>query len=61
MKKASTRISSAKRLKISEATRQAYRKRNRKLDSDTDSPQLPPEYWNNGVIGKYFRPLKRKQ
>jgi uncharacterized protein (DUF4415 family) len=58
MKKASTTANSAKRLKISEKTRAAYRKRNRELDHDPDAPQLSPNYWGNAVIGKYYRPLK---
>ena len=58
MKKASTTTNSVKRLKISEQTRQAYRKRDRALDRDPDAPQLPPNYWANAVIGKYYRPLK---
>ena len=58
MKKASTRTNSGKRLRISKETRLAYGKRNRKLDNEPDAPQLPPEYWSNAVIGKYYRPLK---
>ena len=58
MKKASTTTNSVKRLKISAKTRQAYRKRDRALDRDPDAPQLPPNYWANAVIGKYYRPLK---
>jgi uncharacterized protein (DUF4415 family) len=58
MKKASTTTNSAKRLKISENTRAAYRKRDRGLDNDPDAPQLRPDYWDNAVIGKYYRPLK---
>src|SRR5437899_12845778 len=58
MKKASTTTNSVKRLKISEQTRQAYRKRDRALDRDPDAPQLPLHYWANAVIGKYYRPLK---
>jgi uncharacterized protein (DUF4415 family) len=58
MKKASTKINSVRRLKISQATREAYGKRDRRLDSDPDAPQLPPEYWDKAVIGKYYRPLK---
>jgi uncharacterized protein (DUF4415 family) len=58
MKKASTPTNSAKRLKISKKTREAYAKRDRALDSDPDAPQLPPDYWGNAVIGKYYRPLK---
>jgi uncharacterized protein (DUF4415 family) len=48
----------AKRLKISEETRVAYGKRDRRLDTDPDAPQMPPEYWSNAAIGKYYRPLK---
>lgn len=58
MKKASTRTNSAKRLKISGRTRKAYAKRDRGLDHDPGAPQLPPDYWSNAVIGKYYRPLK---
>lgn len=58
MKKASTTTSSAKQLKISEATRRAYRKRDRALDKDAEAPQLPPSYWAGASIGKYYRPLK---
>ena len=58
MKKASTTTNSAKRLEISEKTRKAYGKRDHALDNDPDAPQLPPDYWANAVIGKYYRPLK---
>lgn len=58
MKKVSTKTSSVKRLTIGKETRAAYAKRDRKLDNDPDAPLLPPEYWNNAVIGKYYRPLK---
>jgi hypothetical protein len=56
MKQVSTKTNSAKRLKISEGTKTAYGNRDRRLDSDPDAPQLPPEYWNNAVIGQYYRP-----
>lgn len=58
MKKASTKTTSVKRLRIGKATMEAYGKRDRRLDSDPDAPQMPPEYWNNAVVGKYYRPLK---
>jgi uncharacterized protein (DUF4415 family) len=58
MKKASTTTNSAKRLKVSKKTREAYGKRDRRLDNDPDAPPLPPDYWANAVIGKYYRPLK---
>src|SRR5260370_41591151 len=60
MKKASTTTNAAKRLKISEKTRKAHAKRDRTLDNDSDAPQLSPDYWNNTVIGKYYRPLKNQ-
>jgi uncharacterized protein (DUF4415 family) len=58
MKRASTKTNSVKRLKISEETRLAYQNRDRRLDRDPDAPQLPPNYWNKAVIGKYYRPVK---
>ena len=58
MKRASTKINSSKRLKISEETRLAYAQRDRRLDGDPDAPQLPPDSWDKAVIGKYYRPLK---
>ena len=58
MKKASTTTSSVKKLKISEATKTAYRMRNRALDKVEEAPQLPPSYWAGASIGKYYRPLK---
>lgn len=58
MRKASTRTSSAKRIRISKETRLAYGKRETRLDGDPAAPQLSPEYWNNATIGKYYRPLK---
>lgn len=58
MKKASTTTSSVKFLKISQKTRQAHVKRDSGLDHDPDAPQLPPNYWANAVIGKYYRPIK---
>ena len=58
MKKASTTTNSARKLKISEATKQAHLKRDRALDKDAEAPQLPPGYWAGASIGKYYRPLK---
>jgi uncharacterized protein (DUF4415 family) len=58
MKKASTATSSAKRLKISAKTKAAYLTRDRRLDNDPHAPQLPPAYWADATIGKYYRPLK---
>jgi uncharacterized protein (DUF4415 family) len=58
MKKVSTTTNSDRQLKISQATKQAYRKRDRAWDNDAEAPQLPPGYWAGASIGKYYRPLK---
>ena len=54
MSKASTRTRS---VKIGSRPRELYEKRDRSLD-DSDVPQLPPAQWAEGVVGKYYRPLK---
>ncbi len=54
MKKASTRTRS---VEISDRTRELYEKRDRTLDR-SEVPQLPPEQWAKGVVGKYYRPMK---
>jgi uncharacterized protein (DUF4415 family) len=44
---------------VSPATKKAWKNRDRRLDRDpNDAPQMPPEYWANAAIGKYYRPLK---
>ena len=58
MRKTSTQTSSVKRLTISDETRAAYAGRDKSLDDDPTAPQLPPEYWEGAVIGKYYRPIK---
>jgi uncharacterized protein (DUF4415 family) len=52
------KTNSVKKLTISAKTKRAYAERDRRLDHDRDAPQLPPEYWEKAVIGKYYRPLK---
>jgi uncharacterized protein (DUF4415 family) len=53
------KTNSAKRLKISEETRQAYARRDKSRDSlDPDNPVMPPEAWDGASIGKYYRPRK---
>ncbi len=54
MSRASTKTKS---VKISGRTRRLYAQRDRGLDH-SDVPQLPPEVWAKGVVGKYYRPLK---
>jgi uncharacterized protein (DUF4415 family) len=59
MTKQSTKTNSGKRLKISPQTRSVYSARNKKLDNaDPDIPVLPPDIWNDAIIGKYYRPKK---
>ena len=54
MSKASTKTRS---VRISNRTRELYKKRDRGLDH-SDVPQLPPEQWSKGIVGRYYRPLK---
>jgi uncharacterized protein (DUF4415 family)/uncharacterized DUF497 family protein len=54
MSKVST---SSKSIKISDRTRELYEKRDRRLDR-SEVPQLSPEQWGKGIVGKYYRPLK---
>jgi len=54
MSKVSTRTRS---VKISGRTRELFEKRDRSLDH-SDIPQLPPDQWAKGMVGKYYRPLK---
>ena len=54
MSKVSTKTKS---LRISNRTRKRYAERDRRLDR-SDVPQLPPEVWAAGIVGKYYRPLK---
>ncbi len=54
MSKASTKTRS---VKISSRTRALYEQRDRRLDHCA-VPQLPPEQWAKGAVGKYYRPLK---
>lgn len=46
------------RIKITDEIRKAYNERDRSLDNDPDAPVLPPEMWENAIIGKYYRPIK---
>jgi uncharacterized protein (DUF4415 family) len=47
-----------RRLKIGQTTRDLWEQRDKSLDNDPDAPQLPPEMWDNAIIGKYYRPKK---
>jgi uncharacterized protein (DUF4415 family) len=54
MSRASTKGSS---IKISSRTRQLYEERDRTLDR-AEVPQLAPEQWAKGIVGRYYRPIK---
>jgi len=51
-----------KSVKINPALRAHYEKRRLALEKagtqDPDSAMLPIEFWEKGVIGKHYRPLK---
>jgi uncharacterized protein (DUF4415 family) len=48
-----------RRLKITREIREAYARRDKSIDNaDADAPVLPPEIWENAIIGKYYRPKK---
>ncbi len=58
MRKQSTESSSVKRIRVDSKIRELYDKRDRGLDNHPDAPTLPPEMWDNAIIGKYYRPKK---
>lgn len=59
MKKTSTNTTFGK-VKISDETRALYAQHDHSKD-DPENPVLPPEIWErHGVIGKYYRPIKRQ-
>ncbi len=47
-----------RRVRITDEIRKAYEERDKSLENDPDAPILPPEVWENGVIGRFYRPLK---
>jgi uncharacterized protein (DUF4415 family) len=47
----------SRKVKITDAVRAAWENRDKTLDH-AEVPQLPPEIWAKGVVGKYYRPLK---
>ena len=46
------------KIKITDEIRKAYEERDRSLDNDPDCPTMPPGFWANAEIGKYYRPVK---
>jgi uncharacterized protein (DUF4415 family) len=38
--------------------RKSYEQLDKTLDTDPDSPVMPPEFWAGATVGKYYRPLK---
>jgi uncharacterized protein (DUF4415 family) len=59
MNEQSTTSSSVKRIKIDQRIRDIYEQRDKSQDNaDPDAPVLPPDMWDNAIIGKYYRPKK---
>ena len=54
MSKASTKT---RTVRIGDRSRKLYEERDKSLDHG-EVPQLSPEQWAKGMIGKYYRPLK---
>ena len=46
------------KIEITEDIRKAYSERDRSLDKDPDAPAMPPDFWANATVGKYYRPIK---
>ena len=60
MKNQRTPISTRKGIKISDRTRELYKKRDKRLDQDPDSRPLPPEKWTQALRrSEFFRPTKK--
>lgn len=45
------------KIKITKELRDIYEQRDKSLD-DSKAPVMPPEFWQNATIGKYYRPVK---
>jgi uncharacterized protein (DUF4415 family) len=51
--------STPRRVRITDEIRRAWEQRDKSQDNaDPENPVLPPEVWADGVVGKYYRPLK---
>lgn len=46
------------KIEITDDIGKAYEERDRSLDNDPDAPAMPPEFWANATVGKYYRPVK---
>jgi uncharacterized protein (DUF4415 family) len=52
-------MKTVRRFKVTKPMREAYALRDKSQDStDRENPTLPPEAWDDALIGKYYRPLK---
>ena len=47
-------------IEITDEIRDAYAERDRRLDNDPDAPTLPPEFWSEVTVGKYYRPIEKR-
>jgi uncharacterized protein (DUF4415 family) len=46
------------KIKITDDVRKTYEERDGSLDHDPDAPAMPPEFWANATVGRYYRPVK---
>ena len=47
------------RIEITDEIRRLYEERDKSQDNaDPDNPVMPPEFWANATIGKFYRPKK---
>jgi hypothetical protein len=46
------------RIKIDQTISDLWEQRDKTLNNDPDAPRLPPEMWENAIVGKY-QPRKR--
>ena len=51
--------SGLRRVKITDEIRKAYEERDKSLDNaDPDATVMPPEFWANATIGRFYRPIE---
>lgn len=47
-------------IEITDEIREAYAERDLRLDNGPDAPTLPPEFWSEVTVGKYYRPIEKR-
>jgi len=60
MSRERTPVNLRKGIKITDEIREAYERRDKRLDNDPDSRPLPPEKWAHAMRREeFFRPIKK--